>query len=95
MWGRSVRGLRPAARLLSQQTTAPPPQSIPKPKEPEAKGLSSACITPTSAPVGPNVDKDKAGPYKVPEYFQYHTMSYYEAEIEMSNFRLPQPSSIK
>ncbi|KAK7870946.1 hypothetical protein R5R35_012165 [Gryllus longicercus] len=58
-----------------------------------APGLSQACILPASGEVGPGASKD--GNYKNPEYFLYHNMSYFEAEIEMAKFRLPQPSSKK
>ncbi|GBP60391.1 hypothetical protein EVAR_98287_1 [Eumeta japonica] len=58
-------------------------------------GLSQAVITPTKDPVGPCVDPKKTGVYKVPEYFCYHNMSYFQAEIEMAQYRLPQPSAIK
>ncbi|CAG4951084.1 unnamed protein product [Parnassius apollo] len=58
-------------------------------------GLSSAVIHPSSQPVGPGVDPSKNGAYKVPEYFCYDNMSYFEAEIEMAKFRLPQPSATK
>ncbi|XP_077284238.1 NADH:ubiquinone oxidoreductase subunit V3 [Arctopsyche grandis] len=75
-----------------QQTGGAQPPTAPK-QPPSVPGLSSSVLKSASGPVGPNVDKDKAGPYKVPEYFCYHAMSYYEAEVEMSKFRLPQPSS--
>ncbi|XP_050677546.1 uncharacterized protein LOC126974151 [Leptidea sinapis] len=58
-------------------------------------GLSSAVIHMSSQPVGPGVDPNKNGPYKVPEYFCYDNMSFFEAEIEMAKYRLPQPSAIK
>lgn len=58
-------------------------------------GLSEACVHPATEPVGPNVDPNKSGAYKVPEYFCYDSMSYFEAEIEMSKYRLPQPSALK
>ncbi|XP_032518011.1 uncharacterized protein LOC116770586 [Danaus plexippus] len=58
-------------------------------------GLSSAVIHKASEPLGPGVDPNKAGPYKVPEYFCYDNMSYFEAEIEMSKYRCPQPSAVK
>lgn len=58
-------------------------------------GLSSNVIHPAEAPVGPGVDPNKSGAYKVPEYFCYDNMSFFEAEIEMSKFRLPQPSALK
>lgn len=35
------------------------------------------------------------GPYKNPQYFSYHKTSYFDAEIEMHKYRLPQPSSLK
>jgi hypothetical protein len=41
--------------------------------------------------VGPGASKD--GKYKNPEYFCYNPMSYFEAEIEMLKYRLPQPSN--
>jgi hypothetical protein len=41
--------------------------------------------------VGPGASKD--GQYKNPEYFCYNRMSYFEAESEMSKYRLPQPSN--
>ncbi|CAG9583367.1 unnamed protein product [Danaus chrysippus] len=58
-------------------------------------GLSSAVIHNASEPLGPGVDPNKSGPYKVPEYFCYDNMSYFEAEIEMSKYRCPQPSALK
>lgn len=65
------------------------------PQVAEVPGLSSAVVMPATGPVGPDVDPQKAGAYKVPEYFCYNNMSYFEAEIEMSKFRLPQPSALK
>lgn len=35
------------------------------------------------------------GVYKNPQYFCYHKNSYFDAEIEMLKYRLPQPSSLK
>lgn len=40
---------------------------------------------------GPGASKN--GKYKNPEYFCYHPTSYFDAEIEMLKFRLPQPSA--
>jgi len=37
----------------------------------------------------------KNGPYKNPQYFSYHKNSYFDAEVEMLKYRLPQPSSLK
>lgn len=61
----------------------------------EIPGLSSACVHPATQPVGPGVEPDKSGAYKVPEYFCYDASTYYEAEVEMAKFRCPQPSSLK
>ncbi|GLV35722.1 uncharacterized protein CBL_01127 [Carabus blaptoides fortunei] len=55
-------------------------------------GLSKAVHT-TDEPVGPGASK--SGEYKVPEYFNYNKNSYFEAEVEMNKYRLPQPSSLK
>jgi hypothetical protein len=41
--------------------------------------------------VGPGASK--GGQYKNPEYFCYNKMSYFEAEVELSKYRLPQPSN--
>lgn len=93
---------RTLVRLYSQGTgqaqgsgssASPPPASAKV--NADVPGLSSAVIHPASEPLGPGVDPKKAGPYKVPEYFCYDNMSYFEAEIEMSKFRLPQPSALK
>lgn len=43
--------------------------------------------------VGPGAAK--SAEYKNPEYFSYNNISYFEAEVEMSKFRIPQPSSKK
>ncbi|XP_034474260.1 uncharacterized protein LOC117781590 [Drosophila innubila] len=56
-------------------------------------GLSSACVKPTSTPVGPGASTTSN--YKVPEYFCFNRFSYAEAEVEMAKFRCPQPSALK
>lgn len=76
------------------QSTAPPPAQASQ-TVPEVPGLSSKVIQPASQPLGPGVDPKKTGAYKVPEYFQYDNMSFFEAEIEMASFRCPQPSALK
>lgn len=43
--------------------------------------------------VGPGAKKD--GAYKNPEYYCYNDMSYFEAEVEMAKYRIPQPSNKK
>jgi hypothetical protein len=43
--------------------------------------------------VGPGAKKD--GVYKNPEYFCYNENSYFEAEVEMAKYRIPQPSNKK
>ncbi|CAH2269215.1 uncharacterized protein LOC120631510 [Pararge aegeria] len=95
-------GLRAGVRFYSDGTGQNQgTSSVTSPSPATAKmvsnvpGLSSAVIHPASEPLGPGVDPQKSGPYKVPEYFCYDNMSYFEAEIEMSKFRLPQPSSLK
>ncbi|KAJ8720346.1 hypothetical protein PYW07_012389 [Mythimna separata] len=77
----------------SQSSPAPPAQA--SQSVPDVPGLSSNVIQPAAQPVGPGVDPKKTGAYKVPEYFQYDNMSFFEAEIEMSSFRCPQPSALK
>ncbi|ETN66585.1 hypothetical protein AND_001626 [Anopheles darlingi] len=57
----------------------------------EVPGLSSRCVQKKDGPVGPGADHK--GAYKVPEYFSYNQTSYFEAEVEMSKFRIPQPSA--
>ncbi|XP_053669715.1 uncharacterized protein LOC128720094 [Anopheles nili] len=57
----------------------------------DVPGLSSRCVASKSGPVGPGAERN--GTYKVPEYFNYNQTSYFEAEIEMSKFRIPQPSA--
>ncbi|XP_025415713.1 NADH dehydrogenase [ubiquinone] flavoprotein 3, mitochondrial [Sipha flava] len=67
-----------------------------KPKEtiPNVKGLSSKVII--ASPPPERIKKAAAnGPYKNPQYFSYHKNSYFDAEIEMHKYRLPQPSSLK
>ncbi|XP_023174452.1 uncharacterized protein LOC111601849 [Drosophila hydei] len=55
-------------------------------------GLSSACVKPTSTPVGPGASATSG--YKVPEYFCFNRFSYAEAEVEMAKYRCPQPSAL-
>ncbi|XP_019865853.1 uncharacterized protein LOC109595019 [Aethina tumida] len=58
---------------------------------PDVDGLSSACVKVPNHPVGPGAAKDTN--YKNPEYFCYDKNSYFEAEIEMAEFRCPQPDN--
>lgn len=58
----------------------------------DVPGLSAAVYQVPSGGVGPGAAKD--GEYKNPEYYSYHNTSYFEAEIEMLKYRLPQPSSL-
>lgn len=83
-------------RNFSQQTGSPKPScaSSGEAIKTDVPGLSGSCLSNPTEPVGPGVEPSKSGDYKVPEYFCYNVMSYYEAEIEMSKYRLPQPSSI-
>ncbi|XKL61371.1 hypothetical protein PGB90_008428 [Kerria lacca] len=66
-------------------------KSKPKQSEPSVLGLSSQVVNVPSAETGPGALK--TGKYKNPEYYCYHPTSYFDAEIEMAKFRLPQPSS--
>lgn len=54
-------------------------------------GLSARCVLPRSQPLGPGASATSE--YKVPEYFCYDKTSYAEAEIEMADFRCPQPNA--
>ncbi|XP_058822962.1 uncharacterized protein LOC131684268 [Topomyia yanbarensis] len=63
----------------------------PKSASGDVPGLSSKCVHSKSGPIGPGASRD--GEYKVPEYFCYDKGSYFEAEVEMEKFRLPQPSA--
>ncbi|KAF5308909.1 hypothetical protein FQR65_LT00609 [Abscondita terminalis] len=64
-----------------------------KPMTDDVPGLSSKVVNYGNEPVGSGALKD--GEYKNPEYFSYNELSYYEAEIEMAKYRLPQPVSRK
>uniref|UniRef100_A0A182PCC3 Uncharacterized protein n=1 Tax=Anopheles epiroticus TaxID=199890 RepID=A0A182PCC3_9DIPT len=69
-----------------------PSAAAPAPAPPaDVPGLSSRCVEKKDGPVGPGAERN--GTYKVPEYFSYNQTSYFEAEIEMSKFRIPQPSA--
>ncbi|XP_062554732.1 uncharacterized protein LOC134219859 [Armigeres subalbatus] len=82
-----------AARAYSQPPTAgkAATASAPKAVSGDVPGLSSKCVQSKTGPIGPGASRD--GEYKVPEYYCYDKNSYFEAEIEMNKFRLPQPSS--
>ncbi|KAB0799243.1 hypothetical protein PPYR_07123 [Photinus pyralis] len=67
------------------------PLSSNAPTHDDVAGLSDAVFKHGNDPVGSGASK--SGNYKNPEYFSYHQLSYYEAEIEMAKYRLPQPSS--
>ncbi|CAH0387465.1 unnamed protein product [Bemisia tabaci] len=57
----------------------------------DVPGLSSQCLSVPATEVGPGASKQ--GDYKNPEYFCYNDASFFEAEVEMSKFRCPQPSA--
>ncbi|XP_064538455.1 NADH dehydrogenase [ubiquinone] flavoprotein 3, mitochondrial [Drosophila montana] len=77
----------------------PPPSSSKVGTAPSAApvsnvtGLSSACVRPTTTPVGPGASPTSG--YKVPEYFSFNRFSFAEAEVEMAKYRCPQPSALK
>ncbi|XP_067004419.2 uncharacterized protein [Anabrus simplex] len=78
----------------SQESSSTKPKpSAPISSIPDVPGLSSAVVAAATGEVGPGASK--TGDYKNPEYFLYNNMSYFEAEIEMAKYRLPQPSSKK
>lgn len=88
--------LRVLPRYFSEGPPTTPPASAPSTQTvPDVHGLSSNVIQPASHPLGPGVDPQKTGTYKVPEYFQYDSMSFFEAEIEMSKYRTPRKSAQK
>ena len=59
----------------------------------DVPGLSAKVVNVPGSEVGPGASKNSN--YKNPEYFCYNTTSYFEAELEMQKYRLPQPSSKK
>lgn len=58
---------------------------------PDVPGLSSQVVMVSDQEVMKGVSK--SGVYKNPEYFSYHPMSFYNAETELTCYRLPQPSA--
>ncbi|XP_063625146.1 NADH dehydrogenase [ubiquinone] flavoprotein 3, mitochondrial [Cydia splendana] len=95
---RNSNALRLIPRYFSEgssQGSAPSASASAGKVNANVPGLSQNCIAPASQPVGPGVDPKKSGPYKVPEYYLYNNMSYFEAEIEMSKYRCPQPSALR
>uniref|UniRef100_A0A1B6GSM3 Uncharacterized protein n=1 Tax=Cuerna arida TaxID=1464854 RepID=A0A1B6GSM3_9HEMI len=59
---------------------------------PDVPGLSSNVYQISESQLFPGISKE--GTYKNPEYFSYHCTSFYDAEIELMPYRLPQPSAI-
>lgn len=60
---------------------------------PDVPGLSSQVVMVSDQEVMKGVSK--SGVYKNPEYFSYHPMSFYNAESELTCYRLPQPSAFE
>ncbi|XP_055309260.1 uncharacterized protein LOC129573087 [Sitodiplosis mosellana] len=92
---KSISQLRslPVKRFFSQKS---PSASKPKKNNEinaNVPGLSSYVIKQKSEPLGPGASS--TGIYKVPEYFSYDRFSYHGAEIELSRYRLEQPSATK
>lgn len=90
-----ITGSSSIIRRFTTQSTKPPTGSA-KPAPPagvnaNVPGLSKKCVLPKAEPLGPGASS--TGDYKVPEYYCYDKTSYAEAEIEMANFRCPQPSA--
>ncbi|XP_047117557.1 uncharacterized protein LOC124798278 [Schistocerca piceifrons] len=82
-------GSKPASPKQPSGTGSKVPPSI---TSVDVPGLSAAVYQVPSGGVGPGASKD--GEYKNPEYYSYHNTSYFEAEIEMLKYRIPQPSSL-
>ncbi|KAG8328978.1 uncharacterized protein LOC124364936 [Homalodisca vitripennis] len=59
---------------------------------PDVPGLSSNVYQISEGQSFPGISKE--GTYKNPEYFSYHCTSFYDAQVELMTYRLPQPSSI-
>lgn len=94
------QAVRINSRAFSQGASKTPASSKPSsPCAPKAAintnvpGLSQNIVLPKSQPLGPGAATD--GDYKVPEYFCYNRTSYHEAEVELAQFRCPQPSALK
>lgn len=75
--------IKPANKIPAPSPPTPQVKSVP--------GLSAACVKSKSELVGPGASA--TAQYKVPEYFCYDKSTYFEAEVEMASFRLPQPSA--
>ncbi|KAH8386963.1 hypothetical protein KR093_003761 [Drosophila rubida] len=95
---------RAAINQLLRRAYSQPPKGVPKSTTtvnaapaaaaaPNVTGLTSACVKPTSTPVGPGASATSG--YKVPEYFCFNRFSYAEAEVEMAKYRCPQPSALR
>jgi len=94
MFVRSARSAAGHVRAFSQKGAATPPASQSSSTvNANVPGLSSKIVLPKSQPLGPGAATD--GIYKVPEYYCYNRTSYYEAEVELAQFRCPQPSALK
>lgn len=86
----------PLKRFYSQKSTSnqkPTKTAEDAQKNINVPGLSSYVIKQKAEPLGPGASKTKA--YKVPEYFCYDRFSYHGAEVELAQFRCPQPSALK
>jgi hypothetical protein len=63
------------------KTTSQPPPTQPPAKAPPPK--------PTSVSTEPVEDPTK---YNVPEYYQHKEFSFYDLDMQLAKYRLPQPS---
>ncbi|XP_059486163.1 uncharacterized protein LOC132202888 [Neocloeon triangulifer] len=91
---RSVLRLnQPAFKVALRGLSTPTKSSGSSNVNANVPGLSAKCVNVPSTAVGPGAKKD--GDYKNPEYYCYNDTSYFEAEVEMAKYRLPQPSSKK
>ncbi|BES90943.1 Hypothetical protein NTJ_03751 [Nesidiocoris tenuis] len=83
--------IRAVSNQISSTQSSDSPPAAKAPIVKDVPGLSANCLSVPNEAVGPGVTAQSE--YKVPEYFCYDKTSYFEAEIEILKYRLPQPSS--
>lgn len=54
--------------------------------------MLSTAFLPSTPTAGPDKKTEQAGEYKVPEYFQYNELSFYDIDLDMAKYRLKQPT---
>lgn len=84
-----IRSLRIFPVIAAKKKETSEPHNV---ADTSVPGLSSKVVTISTGEVGPGASR--GGQYKNVEYFCYHKMSYFDAELEMLQYRLPQPSAV-